>query len=56
MKKTDLKKLSALLLVLITAIFSGCSVNTVSLKTVTLDDVIKNVNTQNAQKFNSVST
>ena len=56
MKKTDLKKLSALLLVVITMIFSGCSVNTVSLKTVTLDDVIKNVNTQNAQKLKSVST
>lgn len=56
MKKTDLKKLSALLLVLITAIFSGCSINTVSLKTVTLDDVIENVNTKNAQKLKSVST
>ena len=56
MKKTDLKKLSVLLLVLITAIFSGCSINTVSLKTVTLDDVIENVNTKNAQKLKSVST
>ena len=56
MKKTDLKKLSALLLVITTIFFSGCSVNTVSLKTVTLDDVIKNVNTKNAQKLKSVST